>query len=317
MTFDETTIRNWLEELGWAATRIEDPVGDVSPRRYVRIELADGDPVIIAIYPEGHRESHARYLATTDLLARAGVHVPRILATSSELGLMALEDGGRHTLYDRHSHFSRELEPFLESAAEVAATISRLDPGPVSAINDPLGTTLLATELEQSKELVLRPRGLCGDDHQGEALNQAFASMCGLLEAAQKPCHRDLMVRNLMPRGARDVLVLDHQDLRLGPPLYDLASLLNDTIVAPPDFEEQLVSPYARDEESRLSYHRAAAQRLVKIAGTFESFGRRGYPHHLPLIRPSLRRALDHLDLLPEMAVVRSWLRPLWEELLH
>ena len=39
--------------------------------------------------------------------------------------------------------------------------------------------------------------------------------------------------------------MLDHQDLRLGPPFYDLASLLNDTLFPPPDAEEALLAAAA------------------------------------------------------------------------
>nr|HPK65586.1 phosphotransferase [Thermoanaerobaculia bacterium] len=54
-------------------------------------------------------------------------------------------------------------------------------------------------------------------------------------------CHRDYMVRNLLPVGDGEVAavgVIDHQDLRLGPPWYDLASLCNDSLFPPPELVE-------------------------------------------------------------------------------
>ena len=78
------------------------------------------------------------------------------------------------------------------------------------------------------------------------------------------PCHRDFMVRNLMPlRGRRGLVVLDHQDLRLGPPLYDLASLLNDTLFPPPEAEEALLAaaaPSGRPTASAITGPRPSAR---------------------------------------------------------
>src|SRR5260370_24078577 len=99
------------------------------------------------------------------------------------------------------------------------------------------------------------------------------------------------MARNLMPLPGGAVGVLDHQDLRLGPPAYDVASLLNDTLFPPAEIEQELLvaTPSATP---RAAYHLAAAQRTFKAVGTYASFARRGAPRHLPLIPPTLARAL-------------------------
>ena len=75
------------------------------------------------------------------------------------------------------------------------------------------------------------------------ALRAALDTLCASLgDEPPVPCHRDFMVRNLMPLPNGALVVLDHQDLRLGPPLYDLASLLNDTLFPPPAAEEALLA---------------------------------------------------------------------------
>jgi aminoglycoside/choline kinase family phosphotransferase len=122
------------------------------------------------------------------------------------------------------------------------------------------------------------------------------------------------MARNLAlpsPRRPR-LILLDHQDLRLGPRLYDLASLLNDSLFAPPALEAALLRRLAPDDESRLGYHRAAAQRTLKAAGTFQAFALRGVERHLRLIPPTLERSLYHLARLPETATFAGPLEVRW-----
>jgi aminoglycoside/choline kinase family phosphotransferase len=129
------------------------------------------------------------------------------------------------------------------------------------------------------------------------------------------PCHRDFMARNLIPVGASPALaVIDHQDLRLGPASYDLASLLNDSLFAPVEVEDRLVAA-ALPQEQRLQYHRAAAQRTLKAVGTFLAFAKRGEDRHLPLIAPSLASARRHLLELPECENAQHEVRSLWLEL--
>jgi len=132
-------------------------------------------------------------------------------------------------------------------------------------------------------------------------------------------------VRNLMPfprpqgrQGpAQIIAVLDHQDLRLGPPGYDLASLLNDTLFPPPAAEEELLAAAAPTAGQRLGYHRAAAQRVLKAVGTYAAFARRGADRHLPLIPGTLARGLGHLGRLPEGEEIAGALAAAWRPVLQ
>jgi aminoglycoside/choline kinase family phosphotransferase len=129
------------------------------------------------------------------------------------------------------------------------------------------------------------------------------------------------MARNLMPLeedGRAALVVLDHQDLRLGPPAYDLASLLNDTLFPPPELEERLLARAGWSAPAkRQGYHRTAAQRSLKAIGTYASFANRGARRHLPLIAPTLRRALAHLAYLPEAEPLLPAIGVRWEEFLQ
>jgi len=312
----------WLSGVGYPPREILCLSGDVSPRRYARVVLADGTTAVLATYPDEVRDVCPRFLRTGELLAGAGVRVPHILAASCEQGWMLLEDLGPVTLGDQRERPWSELHLYFARALEVIRRIQALPVETVAGFNPILGRELLRRELAQTWELFLAPRELTGGRALTEALYAALDAICDQLGAETPvPCHRDFMVRNLMPLDqhrtpAGGLVVLDHQDLRLGPPAYDLASLLNDTLFPPAEGEEELLAA-ALGSADRESYHRAAAQRTLKAVGTYTKFSLRGANRHLPLISPTLARFLDHLTLLPEGADIVGDLRRLWEPVLR
>jgi aminoglycoside/choline kinase family phosphotransferase len=268
-----------LEEVGrWLRLRsrgfdsLQPLTGDVSPRRYVRLERTGGATAIVSYYPPGARDTGERFRQTTTLLSTAGVRVPKVLDWDVTAGMMLLEDVGRRSVYD-------------------------------------------AVAVQQSWELVLAPRGLVGDQVLAAELRLALFELSDRLEAATaRPCHRDFMARNLLIDREDRIVVIDHQDLRLGPPWYDLASLLNDSVYASLDEEERLLNLSKVPRPEREAYHRAAAQRALKIVGTFAAFADRGFDRHLTLVEPSLQAARRHLERLPETAPLMRDLRKPWDD---
>src|SRR5579864_1615808 len=217
---DRTELGEWLAGAGFDLREVHPLAGDVSPRRYERLTAGDG---------------------TTAILAGAGVPVPRVLAADCERGWMLLQDLGEHTLAELGSCPWRELAAYFEQAAALAARIAALPLDVVRDLNPPLDRALMRRELAQTRELFLEPQGLLPPVER-TPLDTALADLCDELAADPPvPCHRDYMARNLVPEGADGVAVLDHQDLRLGPPAYDLASLLNDTLFPPRGLERRLV----------------------------------------------------------------------------
>jgi len=306
-------LEAWLAAAGFPLCEPRPLPGDVSPRRYTRLVGADGGSAILATYPPEIRGTCARFLRTTELLEQAGVPVPRVLAADCDEGWMLVEDLGPQTLaeWGRGRPWS-ELQPYFERALELADRIGRIPLASLDGLNPRLDGALLRKELAQTWDLFLQPRGLTGGEPLTRALSAALDAICANLDAdAPISCHRDFMVRNLMP--ADGLIVLDHQDLRPGPPAYDLASLLNDTLFPPPQMEEELLSRTAVD---RVSYHRAAAQRTLKAVGTYTSFALRGADRHLPLVPPTLGRCLAHLARVPESAPLVSDLAAAWAAVL-
>ena len=125
------------------------------------------------------------------------------------------------------------------------------------------------------------------------------------------------MARNLVPLGkGGELAILDHQDLTLGPPFYDLASLLNDSLFPPLSYQSSSLKRLDCGQGERLSYHRAGAQRTLKAIGTYHAFANRGSEQHLSLVPKTLGRALYHLEQLPETSELCPRLKTAWSSLL-
>ena len=132
---------------------------------------------------------------------------------------------------------------------------------------------------------------------------------------------RNLLLRPAPPSSSRrserqvsgeaELVVIDHQDLRLGPPLYDVASLLHDSTLLSAQQITRLEIELLEVPE-REHYARVCAQRLFKIVGTFHAFEARGDGRHLSRVGPALRDALQQLGRLPEGADLAPALALRW-----
>lgn len=309
--------RDWLERHAIRARELTVLSGDVSPRRYIRIVTSDRS-AIVAVYPEEIRPRCRVFLATSRLLSEAGVRVPEVLISDCDLGLMLLEDAGTRTLYDYRGGDPQMLAAYFRRAAADIERIQSIGVAEVASLNPALNGELLRRELAQTKRLVIDPLSTSGAQSLSNEIDALFDSICRKLDAEPLvPCHRDFMARNLIPlQPTLDIAVIDHQDLRLGPGQYDLASLLNDSLFPDAELEEEILTRLigARDDD-RVRYHRAAAQRTLKATGTYLMFAERGFDRHRVLIPETLTRALEHLAWLPEASRIHhrlaDVLRPL------
>jgi aminoglycoside/choline kinase family phosphotransferase len=276
----------------------------VSLRRYFRVERR-GSTAILALYPAEIADALTRFAAVSALFVEAGVRVPRILSHEPRLGAMLLEDLGERTLFDLRRDW-QALLPRFRSALQALARLRAIPAERAAELNPPLDAALLERELEKTRDAFLLPRGLLADGGERSAWDRFAGELARRLAADRPvPCHRDFMARNLVPLPGGEVAVLDHQDWRLGPPAYDLASLLNDSLFPPPEIEQRLLFDAGCASVADLErYRRAAVQRGFKAVGTYASFALRGSTRHLPLVAPTGARALRHLEALPERAAL-------------
>lgn len=324
---DQNLWRAVVEELqaaGFRPVSFEPLAGDVSARRYARLRLEGGQQFVVCAYPAGMADVASRFLAATELLNSVGVPLPGVERHSlGEPAWILLEDLGPQTVFDRWQGGGLNraaLDRCLMDAVAYIGRIQLLSPGSVRALGSPpLDRNLLTAELDLTWERFLEPRGLVRDATLAAQLRGLCNAVCGRLGSAPPvPCHRDFMVRNLMPRARApegadpEVVVIDHQDLRLGPPHYDLASLLNDSLTLSAGQRRDHLAVLGEDVEELALYNAAVAQRTLKIAGTFSHFAALGNDRHLPLIGSALRRFFDALDALPEGRELAPRLRREW-----
>jgi aminoglycoside/choline kinase family phosphotransferase len=112
--------------------------------------------------------------------------------------------------------------------------------------------------------------------------------------------------------------IIDFQDTVLGPPAYDLASLLQDArLDVPEPLELALLTRYIKARRASDDsfdpadfaeiYAIMSAQRNTKLLGIFARLNRRDgkpqYLRHLPRIWTYLTRSLAH----PALSVIRAW----------
>jgi aminoglycoside/choline kinase family phosphotransferase len=311
MADDWREVHAWLTESGASVRSVKPMVGDLSQRRYARVDL-DGESFIVARYPSAILPTCARFLRTTELLQAVGIRVPRVLRVDVERGLTLLEDLGGRTMHDAQGRPWNELVPTYRAAIAIIERLGRIDPATCDELNPRLDTALLRKELEQTRSVFLDPWVETCDRAVDRDAAAALDHLCTELEHAGGslvPCHRDFMARNLIEVEG-GLAVLDHQDLRLGPRAYDLASLLNDSLFPPPGIESELQSLAGIDDGSRRAYDQAVVQRSLKAVGTYALFASRGRTRHVSLIAPTIERATAAMSRLPELRALAAHWRP-------
>jgi aminoglycoside/choline kinase family phosphotransferase len=171
---DSRVLHPWLAALGHEVQGARSLAGDVSPRRYFRLDLGDGKTAILAYYPATVREACARFIATTELLQSSSVPVPAILGSNCSAGFMLLEDLGTSTLYDRRGEDWASLMPYFEESLSLLRRIRGLPLETVKELNPPLDRDLLIAELRQTWEIYLTPRQLIGDSNLERSFWRGF-----------------------------------------------------------------------------------------------------------------------------------------------
>ena len=162
-----------------------------------------------------------------------------------------------------------------------------------------------------------------------EEIKNEFKSFAESLAALpRRACHRDFHSRNLLLRKSGRLGLVDFQDARMGPPHYDLASLLRDAYNETPEgLEEELLHrfhhanrglfPKLSPRELERIYFRTACQRCLKALGSFGYLAhQRGLPHFLDSIPRGRKNVLACFERNPNLGPLRRVLAlyvPEWE----
>jgi len=278
-------------ELGLAVVRVEAVEGDASRRMFYRLSLRQGS-VIAAVYPEGAEEQVERDARVQRWGFARSLPIPEPLGHRGRVSLS--EDLGSQ---DLGRAVRRHGSAPLVGALEALRAFQQCDWG--DCPTPPFDAAFFRRELAVFEQYGM-PQGGPG----GGGASRFLDDLCTRLAAHPfRLVHRDYHVNNLFLSGGR-VRAVDYQDMRGGPDTYDAASLLRERaggecIVSDREWQERAASLLSWGAGWRVRYLECAAQRGVKVVGTFlrlASWGRTHYLAWLPLVRRRAAEALIELD---------------------
>lgn len=230
---------------------------DASFRRYFRFD--DGDVSLVAMDAPPESEDCRPFVKVAELLAMAGLNVPKIHAQDLNQGFLLLSDLGKQTWLDVLN--KNNADELFALAISALLQIQTIDARVVLPEYD---RALLQRELELFPDWYLQEQlGLEIDSSLQQRLDEVFELL--IVNALKQPqvfVHRDFMPRNLM-QSEPNPGVLDFQDAVWGPISYDPICLFKDAFISWP---EQRVQGWLRD------YWQQAQAMALPVPESFEQF---------------------------------------------
>ena len=338
------SIWRFLKDSGFAGAERQFLQGDASTRIYERL-VENGRTAILmnaARRPDGPpirdgkpysaiahlAEDVKPFVAMARALRARGFSAPDIYAADLDEGLLVLEDLGSEGVAaaDRRA----PIQERYATAVDVLVALHRPTLPRVLPVAPRIDHALPAYDLEAfliEAELLLdwyvpHRAGTVTPDARAEFFALWRAALARATQPPSTWVLRDYHSPNLawLPQrqGMARIGLLDFQDALIGPPAYDLVSLLQDARVdVPEQLEMALLGSYVRARQASDPAFRAAeflelyatlgAQRATKILGIFARLDRRDgkpqYLRHLPRVYRYLARSLAH----PSMSALKAW----------
>jgi hypothetical protein len=250
-----------------------------------------------------------------------GYSTPRVFAASVADGLALIEDFGAQTVADAKGAIAERYAEAVELLADLhRRALPETLPVDGGAYAPPVyDIEAMLVEVELAVEWYApTTRGPLSSGARAQFLALWRQLLAPILAEPVAWTLRDYHSPNLhwLPdrRGFRRIGLIDFQDATLGPPAYDLASLLQDARVeVSNELELRLVAAYMRRRAAAdpgfdatafaASYAAMGAQRATKILGLFTRLDKRDgkpqYLKHLPRVERRLARNLAHPLLEP------------------
>ncbi len=273
--------------------------GDASTRRYFRFAGAYGSRILCR-YPS--LSQLRRFVNANGLYRRLGLPVPRLIVVNEHRLEIIQGDLGDETL---EAAARREPRRMMAWCGEAVDFLRILAPAAAQA-GYPLPQNLYdRAHFEMNfflRQFAARQPGAPGRPRISPLRRELRRLLGDWKNIPPVLCHRDYHRRNLMVTrraGRASLTLIDHQDTRIGPAGYDLASLLYDSYG---DFTPAQRGALARRAGARLDdpgFRRVALQRALKALGTFGyQLHERKNRRYVSAIPRTLAHARDHLSAL-------------------
>lgn len=290
-----------------------------SGRQYWRVSGPEGS-VLVMVYDRDRKEN-ILFASIGQFLANIGVPVPHIVAHDEGRCMIMLEDLGDVDLWSYREARPETRMPLyrltLEAIHKLHAYPLTVPPVQHLSLMEGFDRPLYRWEREYFREHLVEGLGqLVLAEREAEALEEELSSLAErLLSLPSCLVHRDFQSKNVMIRNGRPYFI-DFQGLRLGNPLYDVASLLYDPYVSLSGDERTSLArqyyelanfPFPREIYCRHLLE-AAAQRLMQALGAYGFLGSvKGYGEFLAYVPPALRNLVSvtaEVDSLPCLHVL-------------
>jgi len=332
-----------LEASGWADATRTFMLGDASVRAYEKLEKPDGGAAILMTQPPRPDGPILRYgkpyaaiarlsedirafIAMAEALHAQGYSAPRIYSYDIPAGLAVIEDLGNEFIANQYG-------PILDRTGEAVALLADLhtralprqapvDGGKYTIPTYDCDAMLIEVELLLEWYAPHVARASVASGARAIFLSLWRAALQPILDQPTTWTLRDFHSPNLLWLSERSGLarvgLIDFQDCVMGPPAYDLASLLQDARVdVPGSLEMRMIAQYARARTIAdpnfdatafaASYAAMGAQRATKILGLFARLDKRDgkpqYLAHIPRFRRYLTKSLAH----PVLSPIKLW----------
>jgi len=301
-------LKQWLESLAENTyTQLEPASADASFRQYFRVTDNTNGKTYIVMDAPPEKEDSRPFMLVTDLIRRAEVNAPQIIAADAKQGFMLLDDLGSRPYLDELNNDS--ADKLYVDAIEALLKLQNID-----GMLPKYDAKLLQTEMDLFESWYLnRHLNINLSKTQKAVLNSTFKLI--IQSAEEQPqvfVHRDYHSRNLMITDSNNPGVIDYQDAVFGPITYDLVSLFKDCYI---EWPREKIEHWLDLYLARLTPHRfiekhtlvrwfdlMGVQRHLKILGIFARLnyrdGKAQYLNDLPL---TLKYILDTCERYPEL----------------
>jgi aminoglycoside/choline kinase family phosphotransferase len=323
MTIDTDTrleqLKQWIDtDLNWQPITITVASADASFRRYFRIHYQDKTYIAMDAPPE--KEDILPFIDITQRLRQTGVHAPQIIAQSTPLGFLILEDLGSIPYQDKLINIEA-ANTLYSDALTALLKIQKADTSGLPHYDQ----KRLQEEMQLMPEWFLKTHlNIHLSEQQQQTIQTCFDSLCK--EILQQPngfVHRDYHCRNLMVIESNNPAIIDYQDAVYGPLTYDVVSLLRDCYIAwsnqqvetwALNYRDQAVTAGLLQPVNDTTFIRwfdfMGLQRHIKVLGIFcRLWHRDGKQHYLDDLPLTLAYSINIAKKYPETQALAELLQ--------
>jgi aminoglycoside/choline kinase family phosphotransferase/sugar phosphate isomerase/epimerase len=282
--------------------------GDASIRTYARAITNSKSFVVMRIPRESGMEEKIEtqnpqrmlnsFLDIHSFLKRNEIPVPEILIEDKERNLFFLEDEGDFILEDLTLLSEKRMEEFYRKAIELLVKIQNLK-GDCIAFRRNFSRETLRWEMDHFVQY-----GLKGMECPESVIDELYYICDEISSFNYLFCHRDYHSKNIIVKGD-DIYLVDFQDALMGPPHYDIASIVFDSYTEfEEDFEKFLINFYYElaMKGGIIKEDRETFLRHLSVTGlhrNLKAFGRfvfindeKKNPYFLRFLLPTINKAI-------------------------